>query len=359
MAFIRIQETNFPYSDVNELDLYSGPGSHPTISGAGTISNTRTRAGIYGKSFRSNASDGPRGKLILGGASQISVGYFLNHSGFANSSSKVHLWLCPVGSSFLSIDWENSTNDLIMNLNGSEVVRVAGGALPLTTVNKWYHIGLVFKAHASTGFITMFIDGIPVITLTGNTAAAGTTINGIFFNGSAVNVGTWANYAYYSCFGAYKSPGEANVSPIGHEFFFLPLSALGHYSGNWSAVGAANTLLATAIPYDGDTTYAEAASVLTESWVITTPPVNFLPAGYTITGVIPSSESRRTGTSLTTLELGLRTAAGNEQFSGVEQTLNIGYCEVNDMYEKNHLNANWDISQITGLEVVIKSAGAF
>lgn len=354
MALSSVIECNWPYGNVDELDKYTDTaGNDASANGDGSIVASPTFSGSA-FSFQGGDAIAPRGKYFT--ATQIIGGVYCRHGSPVNASGRSTLYIVLLNSGYVLVEW-NHINNLIQIIRTGVVVATAPVGR-FTTINRTFHVGISCKADTVSGFVSLYIDGVQVVTFTGN---LGTTTNGVFFGGYLSGVTGSFNDFYFGDFYAYDAAGEADYAPPAKRFYFIPVASAGFYSGIWMPVGAAtNVQCVDDYPSDGDTTYANAIiGMLTESFVLAAVPATFIPEGYGIKAVVASSYSRRSSPIISsTITMGLRESGGSEQ-NGPARACGTEFGDNNASFNTNAAAGAWTLPQLSGLQVKIISSGSF
>lgn len=196
------------YDDANKLGLiYSVQTSRLTFQQTGRFSDSKSL---------SSSSTVQRGDFyypLPTNLTSIAVGISMNTNSLVDASSSIYL--CQ---GFAFIDTSGAdTNNIRVFIDGSGRVVVQRGtsttlgtSAVVATAGSWVHMGVELVKHASAGTVTVYIDGVSVLALTGqNTSANAITRVGICIPYNAVcNIDD-----FYVCDSA-SWLGEARVTPL-------------------------------------------------------------------------------------------------------------------------------------------------
>lgn len=355
MTITRLWQAGAELQHVNELEENSNLGTSSSF----TISSVKAKTGTY--SFRnSSGSANALGKTISS-TTQIRAGVFLNHGGLTVSASigVILAVTTNLATPISTVRWNGNTGLLELRVNGSTVASVAPGAF--TTTNTWEHCAITYKADSSAGFFTLYLDGVQVLTWTGNT---GTAITGVWFCGHQGGAsGGWANTsAYWDDFYIDDAVGELDVAPPSPRFSFLLVNGAGA-SAAWNLVGAATNHEAIDDPGapDDDTTYlwTDASGTKDYEALANTVAGTTVPTGYSIDAVIVAAWAKKTNAGVaSTLKLGVRASGGTEVL-GSAQSLATSYGPVFFRRTTNPAGSSWSESDVDGTQTILESAGSF
>ena len=351
MSFTRIWQSGAEMQHVNELEELASS----TYGGASnfTISSTKAKTGTY--SFRGEANSYPRGKAVS--ATQIRAGAFVNHTSVGGASSlfKAILFLVTTsgGVADAYVIWNGATGDLELYVGGSMVDSINVATAGFDTTNTWYHLGFTYKADSSTGFVSLYRDGVQILNWTGNT---GTAITGVYFHGDKGSSGGWANYAYWDDFYVDSASGEADAAPPSNRLMWQAVSGAGA-SAAWTASGAGSNYQCVddGVPND-DTDYVLASSSGLVDYYATGDIT--LPTGYSVVALIPCAWAKKTdaGTG-SQLKLGSRLSSTDS--TGSAQTLATTYGPIMERQTTKPGGGSWSETDVNNSQVKIESAGAF
>jgi hypothetical protein len=327
-------------------------------SGVNVISSTKAQSGTY--SFRTTTGY-PVGKVITS-TTQIRAGVFVNHAGNTNTNSRSGILgvLTDMATPFCRCQWNGNTSNLELIVNNSSVATVNETTAGFATTNTWYHVGMTYKANATTGFFTIYIDGVQRLTWSGNT---GTAITGVYFGGGLGSIGAgWASAAYFDDFYIDDTVGEADAAPPTIELPWLPISGAGSNTG-WSVYGAGSNYQAvddSGAPNDLSDFAFGTSSGLNDSYAVTNTTGGVtVPSGRSIAAVIPCAWAHRTdAASASTLKLG--SLLSGTTVLGSAQTLPVGaFGMIQERQATKPGGGSWTTSDADSMEYVQETAGSF
>lgn len=292
MAGTRLAQAGAEIQSINEFPAEDS-ANVGTISA--TISNTKAKTGSWSMAIATTAKG--RG-LTITSTTQICGGFFINHNGIAGSTSSykaILLRLAPSSGTAHYVLWNGSTGNLELYVNGTlqASYAVAGG---FSTTNQWFHIGFTFKAHASTGYFSIYLDGVQILTYTGNT----TNTNGIV----ALTVGgsqsgasnSWNSTVYVDDMWVDDDTGNSDVAPASKRFLYSLANGAGA-STQFTPLASTNiSQVSDSGAPDDDTSYVYASAAnLTDLY--NTADIT-VPAGYAIVAAIPVAWAKRTNAAV-------------------------------------------------------------
>jgi hypothetical protein len=326
---------SFPNNDYGGFDI--------------TVSTTAPRTGARSFAMSSN-NQRPRGKAFT--ATQIRAGFYLRHNNLTATRQGV-LWVAP--GSFATetlLYWDEASGELRLRVNNSTVASISAAAAGFATVNTYYHIGVTFKANASTGFISVYLDGVQVLTYSGNT---GTTISGFYVGGGIGAFGTWSNTAYIDDLYVDDTTGEADAPPSSLRFDWKSANGAGTATGLSVSAGT-NYQAVDDIPVNDDTDYVYAASSGLKDYYTV---ADFtLPAGYVVNALIPTSWARRTDAG-TDSQWKLGTRLSGTDVIGSARSMGTSYGVLYERQTTKPGGGAWSESDVNSAEFVHESAGSF
>lgn len=349
MAFTRVWQAGAELQALNESSEYV---SASYGGGSMTVSSTKAKTGSY--SFRSGTNDYPRG--YAGVLTQFRAGVFINHNGVSGTVAgrKSFIFVVPTtGITNVEVYWDHNTSLLNLVVNGTAVDTIDVGAAGFSTTNTWFHLGITYKAHASTGFVSVYLDGTKILEFTGNT---GTQADGVYFGGRSTSINGWTNYAYFDDFYVDSASGDADAAPPSYRFLWQAVNAAGT-SAAWTATGASPNYACVddAVPND-DTDYISAASSGLVDYYNTASVA--VPTGYVINAVIPTGWAKKTDAG-TDSEIKLGTRLSGTDVDGTAQNLPTAYGLVFERHATKPGGGSWSESDANSAEIKIESAGAF
>lgn len=351
MTIARLWQSGAEVPHVRELTEYTG-GLGSTSTQA--VSTTKFKTGAY--SFRFGTNDFPLGHVLS--ETQLRAGAFFNHLGLTGTNAIGVFWYIPSTVGVIAVEYHQISSDIVIKVTGSSNVSVSAVTATLNTTNVWRHIGINAYANATTGFISVYVDGVLRLQFTGNT---GTAFSGCYVGGrdSLANNG-WANYVYVDDFYVDSATGEADVPPPLTRFSFLRANGAGTHT-DWSVSGAASNYLAVddTVPNDlTDYVYASAPAVVDSYALENTVGGVTVPAGYQIDAVILLDWAAKSDAGkATTVKLGSRLSA--TEVIGAAQALSTTFGPVMERQTTKPGGGAWTESDVDSMEFLHETAGTF
>lgn len=253
MAIVHIGELHAENRNINQLLIEATTGSsNPTI-------DTEPRTGSY--SYQFNGTRRPGG-LGFSAVSQFWAGVWLKHRGVSDLASNEVSILRFSGTPTRYIHYIYPTNILRMGVNGN-TVDIDAYDTGFMRQMTWMYLGIHFKADASTGFFSFYLDGKKVLTFTGDTTG---NVSACYFGGVPAASQGWIQ-AWFDDFYVQSTVGEVDSCPPPKRFLFSLPNAAGNDT-EWTPTGAVSNFQAVdEAPPDDDTSYVEAASTaLTDTY---------------------------------------------------------------------------------------------
>jgi hypothetical protein len=324
-------------------------------SASATISSTKAKTGTYSMAFGTSTKG--RG-LTIPATTQIRGGFYLNHNGVtgAISSARAYiLMLAPSGGSAHYVGWNPFSNVIEMFVNGVQVATYSpSGALSAT--NTWFHIGFTFKAHASTGYFTLYVDGVAILTYSGNTTNTNGIIGVLVGGHSGANT-TWNATMYADDLYVDDDSGGSDVAPSSPRFLWSLANGAGTTT-QWtplSSTNISNVDDADGSAPDDDSTYNSASAAgLTDTFNTTNITV---PAGLQIAAAIPVAWAKKTNAGVaSTIDL---IAYNGSTTTGSPKTPGTSYGPVWDRFVTDPSSAAWTQTSFNAAEFGYKSDGSY
>lgn len=347
MTLTRLHETGFEFRTTGEVDFYFGGGYGSAPCGIST-SNARTGSACADM----GTSTAPTGKAISPSTTQVSGGYYFRYASFTGVSGRCFQFFLT-GTYEIIVGLNLANNNLEMVVNGSVVDSVAfSSAIPST--NTYYALGLTAKADPTNGFVSFYVDGVQVLTYTGNTGSA---ISGFYFGGdSGGGMGSLADDFYVD-----DAVGEADVAPSSPRFVLLLPNGAGSYT-NWTPSAGSNYQnVDDAGANDGDSTFNYAtASGAKDAYAVTNTTAGVtVPAGHIVRAVTVGAIVRKTDAGFDSqIKLGIRDGSGNESV-GSATTLPTSYTYRRNRHTTAAGGGAWSEAAVDNTQIVVESAGSF
>jgi hypothetical protein len=340
-------------------ELQSAAIELTTVGGA-VASSTKYKTGSY--SFRNSSGGAMFGPAITATA-QFRVGFHLNHNSGTNGMRSIVKWLS--GSTVVGGIGYNATTGLVHIVVGSapasSVASISAVTIGLNATDTWKHIGVNVKLAASGGWVTLYVDGVNVLTFSGDTLGSSgvTTIDNIGWHGVFEVVAAWSNYAYYDDLLIDDLVGEVDGAVPDRRFLLITPNGNGTNSEMTGNDGnqVNNYQMADEVPNDGDTTYVAATSSgLTDTYAMTTVTPE---AGWMFGAVIPLVVARKTAAE-DDVQIAPTLRSGAEEENGSNHTLGTSYTLAWARWATDpSTDIAWDQSGVDAVEIGATSAGAY
>jgi hypothetical protein len=252
----------------------------------------------------------------------------------------------------------SATADLIvirLNSTGTGLkLKVAGtdqddsDAVP---IDEYYHLGFDVKIDGSSGWAKVYVNGIEVMSFTGNTGTA--QITNCAIGPQSASGGDSLGALYIDNLYIDDSTGESvAVAPPILRFHWITPDSNGNYNDWTPSSGSGYQCVDEVPPSDSD--YVEtAASGNQDSYGCTT---ITLGTNETIEAVIPVVRAKREGAS-EKIKLGTRLSSTDSV--GSEQGLGTSYAYLFERQTTKPGGGSWGQSDIDSVEVLIESSGSF
>jgi hypothetical protein len=251
----------------------------------------------------------------------------------------------------------------MLRLSGGSLLLYVAGTLVETVVvpaiaqtETWIHLGVDCKLHA-TGWVSVYVDGLPVIAYTGDTSGQA-SIDRVTFNRSTTGM-SWQQYYYFDDVFFDDTAGEAEAAAV-PDYRFTLLKANGN--GSESALAGSdgdsvdNYLLVDDVPHDSDTTYVEATGVTQRD--LYTVETFTLPADHVVRAVHPWAIAKKSDAGVAT-ELSLVSYGGAGETVSAGQDLSSSYRLVSDRQTTAPGGGAWSESAVNASEYGVEGAGTF
>lgn len=344
------------------------------------VSSTIARTGTY--SYRLSGTTSAFGRALPSSISAIRIGYWIHHSnpsvgGFPN------LFVLGNGtdideSLLIRVEWDEANGVLRVRraTANSTFETLASASVPasLLATATHIHVGLTYYAHATNGFLTVYVNGVAVLELEGDTRLS--AWNGVGGGGSAQTFGTtfsrfwvagrvdagdaaWISFCYVDDIyvDSYDSeldgalPQKRFLERIcngaGEDAEYTPLA-----STNVSQIDDGEP---DGGPNDGDTTYNKAeAADLRDTFHFSD---IALPDGYRVVAVIPYAHCKALDAGP---EISLHLWDGADYLDGSDQVPPADYTiEVFERFTTMPDLSPFSEADVNGLQVGYKSAGVY
>lgn len=297
MAWERYRSIGFELNTVDEVNFITYNGALSAV-----LSTTQKKTGA--NSMRWQVNTNPAGVAFSAVHALVRTGFHIYHAGpFTTSGRRAILAAFQLTPTFNGVLWHGDTNMLHIWVGGSSVASVSVTTTPLNNINVWTHIGIVYYADSTNGFVSVYIDGDKVLTYTGDTGGGSSAV---YLGGHHSASSAWNSSMYIDDFYIDIDPAEVELDepPPASQFAWAPVNGDGG-SIQFAVTGAGSNYQAIddSTP-DGDTTYVYADTAgLVDFYTLNVPTI---PTGYKVTGVTMTVLAKRTNTGVaSTLDLGL------------------------------------------------------
>jgi hypothetical protein len=355
----RLAQAGAEINSVAEFPAESSADLGTVISAV--ISSTKAKTGTF--SLRFQGSTFGRGFPLPTNPTQIKAGFFINHAGTGGSSVVFRITkvsgsnpiMCRWNSALTTGSTPTGTGGLLELVIENVVVATVNPAV-ISTTNQWYHIGVTWKQHATTGFCTVYIDGIAVLTFSGNTGSS--AASAFYVGGSSASIGAWNASAYFDDIWVDDDSGGSDVAPASLQFMWSLATTAGSFaqftplaSTNISNVDDVNS----AAP-DDDTTYNFASAASLKD-TFNTADIT-VPAGYAIAAVIPVAWAKRSNAGVAS-QISLVAKDGSNTTVSSAKTPTTSYGPIWDRFTTDPSSVAWTQTTFNADEFGYQSAGTF
>jgi len=348
MAWQRYRSIGFELNTVDEVNFITYNGILSAV-----LSTTQKKTGANSMRWQSNTN--PAGVAFSALHTLVRTGFHIYHAGPSTlSGRRAIIAAFQTTPSFSGVLWHGDTNMMHIWLGGASVASVSLTTTPLNNVSVWTHIGIVYYAHSTNGYVSVYIDGDKVLTYIGDT---GSGIPAMYLGGFHSSSAAWNNSMYVDDF--YIDIDAAGVEldepPPASQFAWAPVNGNGT-STQFAVTGAGSNYEAIddATP-DGDTTYVYADTAgMVDFYTLNVPTI---PTGYKVTGVTMTVITKRTNTGVaSTLDLGLR------QMTDAFVTAQLppsSYLPMQGHFKTQISTAVWSPAAVSAAEWGFRSSGSF
>lgn len=346
---------------------------------APSISSTIARTGTY--SYRAANTTYAFGRAITS-MSAVRIGYWLHHNG-VTAGGFPQLFMVGSGTSLdesylLRVEWDEATGVLRVRRatasNTYETLDSASVPAALLATASHVHVGMTLYSHASSGFLTVYVNGVAVLNHTGDTRLS--AWNGLGGGSSAQIFDTsfsrfwvagraqsgdssFASFAYADDIFVDSYASEPDLPVPSRRFLERICNAAGG-NAEWTPLASTNvSQIDDGQPNgganDGDTTYnkAEAANLRDtfEFNSIT------LPDGYRVIAVMPYAHCKSLDSGP---EISLHLWDGATYGDGADQVPPLDYTiELFERFTEMPDTSEFDEAGVNGLQAGYRSRGTF
>lgn len=341
------------------------------LGGSGySVSNTTAFSGSW--SYRTSGTNAPLGFAgALGVAARCGMQF--RHAGQSVNNAVVIGML--IDGCSLVFRFNEANNDVTLlagyTSNTTNVRTPTSANVPaLADQNTWRHVGMVAYLAASGGFVSLYIDGVAVLSWTGDTrlyrsgeTTPRTAITGIYVAGTGtawtgVGAATWANYAYIDdlYFDSWTGESAPTDAPAPTRRFGLAVVEADGDSTQWTPTsGSDNYAMLTDRPPDDDTSTVTAGATglvdLYHAGGFT------LPVDHVVRAVIPMALMKKTDAGVDSrakLQLKLGDTVASDA-----KVLPTSYGYVWERWTRRPDDTAWDEAAVNSIQIGLESAGDF
>jgi hypothetical protein len=236
------------------------------------------------------------------------------------------------------------------------------GQFPVA-LNEWFHFGIDVKFDGSSGWISVYKDGVQVVSKTGNTGT--TQCAKVNFGDEPWHVDehgaklSYSNPTYLDDIYIDDTTGETQAAVVPDRQFALLLpNGTGNYS-QWTGSDGDqvnNYQLVDEIPPDDDTTYVKGNSLgIKDSYTMQD---YSLPDNKEIKAVIPIALARKESTADNKIKIGARLVETDVLGSSINVPISYEIFDF-DYQETKPGGGSWTENDVNDAELVIETEGDF
>lgn len=327
--------------DGREFKVYGATTGLPAVS------NTKKYTGGYAIRFTTSTK---AAGLTFEAQSGVRMGAWLNHVGVSSISGKAWFFVLRGGGNTLAeVYWNYATGSVVLAINGTDQAAVSVGEAGVSSQDTWTHVGLCYVSGAS-GTCTFYVNGIAVLTYTGNLTGSVTEA----YCGGAKGSNGWNQYAYFDDI-YFDGDISTDSAPPADRFLFSLADGAGS-ANNWTPTGASANYdcVNDAVPND-DTDYVIAASAGLRD-LYTTANIT-VPTNYVIRAVIPVALAKATSSG-PTLKL-VASDGVNADLVSAAKTPGNQYGYVWEYMPLAPDGESWTESKVNAAQFGLESAGSY
>lgn len=300
---------------------------------------------------QSVATVAPVGRAIAT-QTEVRTGFWFKHAAGATGSNRPFIAVIQVtGGNEYFICWDAATAALTIRVTTTGQIATVSLPAALQATNTWMHIGIYFKANASTGVISVYINGVQALTYSGNTGSGVIAVSTCGRNSSTL---TWAGNVWFDDWYIDGGSGNADAAPSPSKFLFSSITGAGTDTA-WTPNTGANYQAVDDPTFDTDSTYVAApSSGLRDNYECSD---ITLPSGYTISKVIVVAYAKKTSSA--DCKLTLETLLSGTYGSATAQALSTGYEYYFAEFALDPSSTLWSQSSFNSTKIGIKSAGTY
>lgn len=280
-------------------------------SNAPSVSSAQARTGTY--SYLQSAVSNPplMGIIVPTPTTAYRCGFWLRHAGLGSNNNGA-LYIAsngktPYESTMIGVNVRGTASELAIvrpasgTINAFETLASVAVPASLASINTWIHVGITHKIAETEGFLSVYINGVRVLTHTGDTRLFGqgsgvnayaATASGLYVGGGSIDNGlgrlvhpTYMDDAFFDSY-----VGEADA-PVPARRFDVMLPTGAGANAEWTPLSSTNVSNVDDNVPDDDTTYNKAlAADLDDTYVYSDVTV---PTDHRIVAVIPTIFAKR------------------------------------------------------------------
>ena len=318
-------------------------------SGAEVVTTKYT--GDYG--YRMHSDNWKWGRAVIPATRQVRVGCHF-HGGGPHSVGNIfyNIVLKTSGGTRIAYTAVRSNMYPAIYIYNSSDAAVTG---KFYKMSQWMHLGIDVKIDSSSGWFTLYINGIQELEWTGNTGNS--DISWVEFGANGQHGGA-GYYQHWDDLYIDDSTGESSASPLPiNRFFPLTLDGNGNYA-QWLGSDGNSTdnylLLDERGPSTSDYVVVSGAN-LNDSYTMSN--YSYFPSDVTYHALIPTIYGYR-GESTEEIAIGTRYSSTDVVGSGqAPPTASYNY-----LFERQTTKpggGSWDETSVNGAELLIKSGGTY
>jgi hypothetical protein len=338
MSIVRLWQSGLETGSLDEFSLTAGTPA---------ASTAQKNTGNYSLLCNANSE---YGLVTISPIRQVRVGFFFNPMTISTSTEVQILDLRESdGTQLVGIHQKGTTanSPLILDVAGTDQDTEIGANTPST----WFHLLIDVYIDSSSGWATVYKDGIEILSFSGNTGNA--DIEQVLFGfPSSVNGGNqyWDDMYIDNTSGE----GAAQSGPILYFYSVTP-NADGNYS-QWLGSDGDSTnnyqLVDEIPPSDSDYVVTTGTNNL-DSYNMST---FTLDTGEVIEAIIPTVRVKRTST---TEQIVLGSRLSSTDLLGVVQDPGTSFDYLFQRLTGTPAGANWQQSDLDSVELLIASTGTY
>lgn len=314
------------------------------------VTSTAGEGKTGGFGYRSGQNDAHRAYKAIPATRQLRMGFHFRgiDVGF-ETDGRYFAFLDAGGSELGYLGAYSNFPGFVVSLGGNSDSDPA-----LWATQQWHHVGIDLKVDSSAGWIKVYIDGVEVLSATGNTG--NTDIEKVAVGKNAAR---HSGEFYFDDLYVDDTTGEGAAAVLPDlRFEYITPNGDGNYSQLDGSDGnqVDNYLQADERPHDSDTTYNEAqAAEEKDSYALTT---IALETGETVEAVIPCAIARKTDGGVAS-KFALMLRENSVDWEGAAQDLGTSYGLIFERRATDPGGAPWDQDSLDAVEAGVWAEGTF